>query len=360
MPDRREPYVVSPRSLNPLLRVLVLSVLLFAAASVRAATVAIVRPAGASPDLSEMLFRLHGELLSVGLDVEFTERRSGRGLGKADWRASLQEVAAELGARAVIEIVGDLTPLAIDVWILEPSSLRLEVARVALDPNTKNGSERLAIRAVEVLRSSLLELDLAARERHGDSVANLPLTPASRDEGDNPQRHAERVGLALGVAALTSLDGVGPAILPIVRLDWAARSRLVVHAALAGLGSRPTVATTAASAHVVQQYGVLGGRYRFRSEQWLRPFLGLAAGVLHTAVEGQADLPKQGHTVNQWSFLLDGSLGTELRLRGRYQLTLAAHVQVAEPYVAIHLVDPVVASSGRPNLLLTLTIGAWL
>ena len=43
-----------------------------------------------------------------------------------------------------------------------------------------------------------------------------------------------------------------------------------------------------------------------------------------------------------------------------YHVTFAAHVQLAEPYVAIHVLDTVVATTGRPNLLLTLTLGAWL
>jgi hypothetical protein len=53
-------------------------------------------------------------------------------------------------------------------------------------------------------------------------------------------------------------------------------------------------------------------------------------------------------------------LGAGLRLGGRYYAALAVHVQVAAPYVAIHFVDEVVATSGRPNLILTLTVGAWL
>jgi hypothetical protein len=57
---------------------------------------------------------------------------------------------------------------------------------------------------------------------------------------------------------------------------------------------------------------------------------------------------------------MDGSFGTGLRLGDRFYLTIAAHVQMAEPYVAIHFVDAVVATSARPNLLLTLTVGAWL
>ncbi len=86
------------------------------------------------------------------------------------------------------------------------------------------------------------------------------------------------------------------------------------------------------------------------ARSWRAAHLGRGAGWLAQA----------GHRVDQWSFLLDGSLGAGLRLYRRYYLTLAAHVQMAEPYVAIHFVDAVVATSGRPNLLLTLTVGAWL
>jgi hypothetical protein len=82
--------------------------------------------------------------------------------------------------------------------------------------------------------------------------------------------------------------------------------------------------------------------------------------VLRTALDGRADAPADAHFIERWSFLVDGSLGARLRLPGRYHLTLAAHLQVATPYVAIHFVDMQVASSGRPNLGLSLTVGAWL
>ncbi len=153
---------------------------------------------------------------------------------------------------------------------------------------------------------------------------------------------------------------VGPLLLPLVRWDWAIPSWLVMQATVAGLGTRPTVATTAGDAQVAQQFGLLGACYRLRSDPQVWPFFGLSAGVLHTSVEGHADPPRRGHAPSEWSFLLDASVGAGLRASGRYYLTVAAHVQVAEPYVAIRFVDAVVATTGRPNLLLTLTLGAWL
>jgi hypothetical protein len=40
-------------------------------------------------------------------------------------------------------------------------------------------------------------------------------------------------------------------------------------------------------------------------------------------------------------------------------MTPTAHVQLAEPYVIIHIGDAV-ATTGRLNLGLSLTVGAWL
>jgi hypothetical protein len=325
-----------------------------------AATVAIVRPASPSPVATETLSRLHGEFLSVGLEVRIANGPADRGQGGLDARSWLEALAAERGVSAVVAILGDVTPVAVDVWVVDKTPGRFSVTRVAVEPGTENVAERLAIRSLEVLRSSFLEIELAARRR-GFAPITTPLAVAlSQGEGSPPAGQRERLGLEVGAAALTSLDGIGTALMPIVRVGWAARPWLVLQAALAGLGSRPTVATVAGSARIAQQFGLLGGRLRLHEDSWVRPFLALSAGLLRTAVQGQADSPSQGHSAAPWSFLVDGSLGAGLRLHGRYHLTLAAHVQLATPYVAVHFMDSVVASSGRPNLMLTLTVGAWL
>jgi len=175
-----------------------------------------------------------------------------------------------------------------------------------------------------------------------------------------PDSHAARFGVAAGAAALVGLDGVGAALVPLLDVEWARSERWNLHATFAGLGSRPTVATDAGSAQIAQQYDVFRGDYRLGSHRFLRPFVGLAAGVLHSSVEGRATLPRQGQDEVRWSLLAQGSLGTVVPLGARTYLALAAHAQVAVPYLAIHFGDDVVATSGRPNLLLTLALGAWL
>ncbi|HEY5955680.1 MAG TPA: hypothetical protein VIV60_03965, partial [Polyangiaceae bacterium] len=173
--------------------------------------------------------------------------------------------------------------------------------------------------------------------------------------------HGEQfVGMQAGAMALNGMRGVGTAILPMLRVDWAARSWFVMDVTLAGLGTRPTIATPLGDARVEQQFATIGGVYRFRPQRQWWPLVAVSAGVLHVSLDGRAMSPIVGHAVDQWSLLTELRFGMGLRFYKRYYSTLVLHVQAAAPYVAIHFVDEVVATSGRPNLALAFTLGAWL
>ena len=233
------------------------------------------------------------------------------------------------------------------------------VRRVPFEPTAAQASKTLAIRAIELLRSSFLEIDLAARDRRAPPPAPPPAV-VHFVETERAAAHPERFGVEVGAAAIMSLDGVGPALMPLVRFDWSLRSWFLAQATLAGLGTRPAVERATDSAQVAQAYGLLGASFRLRPAARVRPFAAVSAGVLRTAVEGRADAPNQGQAAEQWSFLVDAGLGALLRLPDRFYLSAAVHVQLAEPYLGVRFVDTVVATSGRPNLLLSLTVGAWL
>jgi len=320
----------------------------------RATTVALVSPPNPSSEVSEALTRLRGELLSVGLDVTIGARPNAHA---ADSRGWLEQLASERGAGAVIDVVGDGALSAVDVWVVKKQPGRFEVTRVSAEPDTANPAERIALRAMDALRASLLEIDWAARERHNQPVATPQ--PKAVDSAEKDAARA-RLGIELGMAGLTSLDGVGLAVIPTVRVDVLARPWLVLQASLAGAGSKPTVTTADSEARVAQQFGLVGACVRHRAERRWWPFFSLAAGVLHTSLEGRTGTDTLGQTVDQWSFLMDAGLGAGARLSRRTFLTLAAHAQLAAPYVAVHLLDTVAATSGRPNLLGVLTLGAWL
>jgi hypothetical protein len=327
-------------------------------ARAHAATIVIVRPPAASPDLTETVSRLHGELLSLGLDVAFVEAAGGPVPRSTDPRVRLESIANGRDADAVIEIGAELRATTVDICVLDRRTHRSEASHLAIESSADDGPARLAIRTIEVLRSHLVEIDLAARERAGR--IDVRAAGAPPNETAAPPAAVNRVGLEAGAALLTGVDGIGAALLPTVRIGWATRSGLVLHAALAGFGSRPTLTAPAGSARVAQQYGLLGISSGAPATRWIQPYVAFAAGALRTAIDGDAEAPAEAHAVNRWSFLVDGSAGARVSLPGRTFFTLALHAQVAAPYVAVHIADTVVATTGRPNLLVTLTVGAWL
>jgi hypothetical protein len=343
------------KGLGPLL----VALSLFWATRAYATNIAILRPSGDAPGVMEALFRLQGELLALGLAVKISERPQTPDDAEPAPDGALEQLAAEQKLDAIIDVIGDSEPRAVEIWIVERAARRMRVSQVVLEPNTPNAAETLAIRAIEVLRSNFVEIDLAARARRGEAVA--PAVPPTRDVAPKPApRRTELFGLQAGAAVITGLDGISPAFSPLVRFDWAASSWLVAQATLAAFGTRPTVESEAGSATVARNYGSLGLCYCSPSGPKLRPLVSLSAGAMQTLLDGRAAAPEKGHSLEQWSFLVEGSVGARLRFAERFYTTLAAHVQFATPYVAVHFVDELVATSGRPNLVFSLTVGAWL
>ncbi len=329
------------------------------ATSSLAATVVLVRPPNPAPGMAEALVRIHGELVSAGFDVELADGPAVEGADGESW-SWLEQLAARRGADAVVAMMGDKSSDSVEVWVIDKVTGKSVVRHVPFRPLSAKGPETLAIQAVELLRASFLEIDLSSNARPSEARPGPPPTVVHFVEMEQRAKQTERFGVEVGGAASMSLDGVGPAVMPVVRVAWAARPWLVAQATVAGLGNRPSVRTLAASAQVDQAFALLGANYRFRVDKRLRPFVSLSAGVLHTAVAGRANWPLQGQHAEQWSFLLDGGFGAEALLRDRFYLSLAARAQVAEPYPAIRLAGSVVATAERPNILLTLALGAWL
>jgi hypothetical protein len=339
------------------------------AEAAQGATVAILS-SGSTAALAEASSRLRGELSALRFHVLLLSRPTSAELGEADRREWLESMAESQDLDAAIEVVGDHTPLAADVWIFQRSPRRVQRARVVLEPNTADRAGTLAIRAIEVLRSYNLEADLAAKVRARDEQepvvdarekpTSQPAAAAPAGDDDEQPWQDERVGIELGAGLLAGLGGVDPAVLPVLRLSFRAHPSLVVHATASGFGTRPTLRAAAGSVRVARSYGALGLCFCPASSQRLAPYLALGAGAMRTSLDGAAEAPASGHSVTQWSLLLDAGAGGRLRLPGRYYATLSGHVQLTQPRVAIHVVDEELASSGRPNLVANLTIGTWL
>jgi len=326
----------------------------------------IVRPPAPSPAAGETLSRLRGELLSVGLTVEVVARPSVWPSDGSSSRAWLEQIAAERHVDGALDIVDSGPPAAVDVWTFSREPHRAEVTHVVAEAGVASALERMAIRSVEVLRSSLIEAGLV--DSTGDTAGPRPPAPVLRSEEAGVDDRAPsprpapsfQVGLELGAALMVpGVRGVGPAIAPLVRINGAIAAPAALQIEVAGFGSRPEVANSSGSARIAEQYALAGVCTCGPSPRRLRPTVALLAGVLHTSVDGRGEAPAEGHAVAQWSLLVQASVGARMVAFSRYELAVAVHAQVAEPYVAVYVGDEAIATLGRPTLGVTLTFGGW-
>ena len=319
------------------------------------------RPAGgrfARSDRNES--RLHGELLSLGSTssspsaVPRREPRAdglaclagtdrGRRRGRRGHRHRRHRHRRRPGARAV------------DVWVLERRSADARCRASRLEPDAENAAERLAIRAIEVLRSSLVEIDLGAR---GQRVATV-----ARESPAAPRRRRRRSPRLPRIASASRRAlPCSPAWTASVRrcrrscaLGWTARL-LAGAARLAGGVRQPSGGDAAG-----------GRRARSPSNTPARDLLlarpsgagsGSCRALGRSAAHGNRR-PGRGARAGAFPRAVvvpGGRRSGHARAVARPDyLTAAAHVQLAEPHVAIHIADTLAATTGRPNLALQLS-----
>src|SRR5262245_24227258 len=119
--------------------------------------VAVVRPAEPGRMTTEVVTRMQGELVAAGFQVALIDHARGMDPG-----AELKVVATRFHPVAIFGIFEDPEGGSADVWIADLLSNKTLVQRVEADPRegsqVKSGSSVQAVRAVELLRASLLEL----------------------------------------------------------------------------------------------------------------------------------------------------------------------------------------------------------
>jgi len=333
--------------------VVLLTALLWAV-DASAASVMLVQPQSPSPAMAEAIVRMRGELISEGFQVEVMDGPKGD-----QSRSWLEQLAAARKTDAVVAVFGDESPDSVEVWVVDQVTEKTVVRRIPFKPQYDLAPKTFAIHALELLRASFLEIDLRPGRRPGETKS-IPPAVVHFVDGERPASRGGRFGIGIGGAAVIGFGDIGPSILPVISLGWAIRPSLVVQVAVAGYGSHASVQVHAGSAQVAEEFALLGARYRFILGPHLRPAVSLAAGVLHTRAEGEATSLYQGREAALWSFLLDGGIGIGVALTERFEVEFATHAQIAEPYPAIRFDGSVVATSSRPSLLCTLTLGAWL
>lgn len=332
---------------------LALALLTPAARGAERSRVAVVRATGADPLLAEATTRLEAELAALGFEVVLVEPTAG-----GDARASVEAAHLTPPPIATLALSHEGTSAAADVWVADGLTAKTSVRRIDVrDVSQDRAPSVLAVRAVELLRASLLEATRPAkaaerREEDGKKPGEAPPEKAKAvpndverfvDAGRNEDAFAPRVdpkraGLRgeLGAALLTSLSGSSPAFGPMLRVGYGSdrlTGRIGVIAPAFGAG----VDGALGGASVRQELAVFELVTTFSAGSRFVAVLSAGAGVHHARVDGSARAPFTSGAGDSWGALAVGGAGVGVRLGDASGLLADVHALFRTPTFAVRI-----------------------
>jgi hypothetical protein len=361
--------------------------------------VALVTPANGDATVREAATRMRAELRAAGFEV--IELEAGAGV---DPRAQVEKAAPDARPFATVLIVPAASGAAAEIWVADHLTAKTLVRRVvARRTRGARPASALAIRALELLRASLLEVETGTPPE-SDEAASGPVPPevtrwvehppppprepeqetpvktpgttpaktqappedervsavaAPEDQPEVPQRPwapmIEHAGVEIGGGVLYSVGGLQPAFAPVVRAWFRLAHGLSVRGSFAGPALGPDLRAAAGVASLHQELATVDLAYIIAlPPRWLVPLVSVGGGVLHIHVEGDASAPYAGTTANAWSAIFDAGAGLGIRPFESFALLLDGHAFLAAPRPVIALGNAT-TSAGRPALLGSLT-----
>jgi hypothetical protein len=336
-----------------------------AGALAESAVVSLVRPAASTPSTAEALNRIEGELTAEGFDVVVVDAPIGLQPGGPEARGAGPATAADRDAVASIELVVDTRERAVELRVIDRVTSKTVIRRTVIEaPDGSHFAQVLAVRAVELLRASLVELLILSQPPPSEVPPAAVRVVAERAQtwvarSIRPKRQAT-FGFDAGTAVLAGFGGIGPALLGVLRVRRTLGRSFQLRATVAGLGTQPTVVAPSGSATVAQQLGLLEVLVTPWADRGVHPVASLGAGPLYIAVDGQAAWPYAPERSSGWSVALDSGIGAEMRLSDHFDISLEAHAFVTQPEQVTRFVGQSQARLGEPSLLGTLTVVGWL
>jgi hypothetical protein len=250
-----------------------------------------------------------------------------------------------------------------EVWVVDRLTGKTVVRRVGTaSESPERLAEVLAVRAVELLRASLLEL---AMEERGSTPPAAP--PASGDTVRRATRWAARPlrprvlwAVEVGGGVAWSPGQVKPAVAVGGGLRFELARPLVARLRFVGTATRPRIEGPEGSATVQQSAGIVDLVVRPWPSWPLHPTFSAGAGVLYSQVDGEAAWPYRGLHHGVWAFTSDAGLGCAWRVTPGLEILAEAHAELAMPHPVIRFADREVTTLGRPSLVGLLAIAGSL
>ena len=306
-------------------------------------TVALVRSSSGDHVLREARTRLRAELLDAGFDVVEVDRAPG------DPRAEVEDSAPATSGFATVAMSRAGDGAFADIWISDHVTGKTVVRRleVGADPEAP---AVLAIRALELLRASLLEV--AAQ-----GVPSQPPMAAPKDvmkwiEPALPQAPPSPLlrgtALGLGALALHGLRGIGLAVGPTIDVSYGVGSWFA-RATVAGPLFGPELHTTSGSATIRQEFAALAVGWASAPKP-LGAYAWVGAGAFDLHTDGSAVAPERGTSGSVVSFLGAAAIGGLARVGPRLALTADVEALVLDPRPIVVIAGRDAGSVGGPSV----------
>jgi hypothetical protein len=308
--------------------------------------VALVRTPESDKLLREANTRLKAELHEAGFEVVEVDSAPG------DPRAEVEEASERAQSFATIALNRAGSGALADAWISDHVTGKTVVRRLRVGGNS-NSARVLAIRVLELLRASLLEVaapppgtgtpQSAPSDVLGWVEPTLPSKdPAERDVLEGP-------ALSAGVLGLHSLRGIGLALGPTVRISHGIDRHFFGRLVLAGPLVGPSVDATGGSATVRQQFISLEMAWATATRP-IGAFAWIGGGAFVLQTTGVAVPPYHSTNDSVWSFLATAGVGGIARLGKRIAVTSEVSVVglIPQPVVVIAAHDA--GTAGTPSL----------
>ncbi len=297
-------------------------------------TIVVVRPDASDAMLTEAFSRLCGELHMYGLIVNLADRENGA--------SSPDKQLAEIGRSA--DVVGGVALLrtagqaSAKIWITEAATGR-ESVRITVSINDADAPSLLAIRAVDLLRASLRDVDHpenAQPPRPPGAAPDVPSTmqaaPAATVQG------FDRWAIRGGAITLWETGDLGVGFAANVGLARRISPRLALELSVVAPVIGQAYAGTAATARLREELGIVSVAWRLVARQRLTLDIVQGFGAVYLSVRGEAQSPWLGQSSSAWAAA--SSTG------GCVGLRLSEHVGVGVSLAAVFLLPRPVLEVG--------------
>jgi hypothetical protein len=321
-------------------------------------SVTVVSPADAGPLAQEAATRLGAELRAAGFSVRLVQGAPG-----ADGRSQVESTAArELHGDGIPDPLASVVFLktersaVAEVWVADHVTKKTLVRRVEIgDAATSNAASDLAVRAVELLRASLLEVREARRQTMpvglrqwiAESAPPLPPAPASRV-----------ASLEAGLSVLGGGDfGLAPT--PIVRVGLELPRSLSLRAFVAPSVGQTSLNASSGAVALRQTVAAADFTYAFGlQKERVHPVISLGGGLYYLQVDGHATAPYQGDHETFFAAAFVGGGGLDVRLLPGLAALVDVQLVALSRQPAVTVLGVETGRAGRPAFLPSLGLVA--